>query len=662
MLVEPIASAVDTILIVDDDTARAARIGQVLSLHGYGVLHACGDHAAIDLAREHRPPLVLLSVTTARGEQADLCRRLQSDWRCGSPSIIVLAGRADVADFASGLVTTADDYVILEPFDAVRVLTRVGATLRRAEEMRASSPLTGLPGNTAIETELQRRTALGEPMALLYVDLDNFKAYNDHYGFLRGDAVIRGMADVLRTAAEKRPGTFLGHVGGDDFVVVSAPEEAEDIADEVISRFDDRAPSFYDPEDAARGEIEVVDRQGNPHNYPLVTVSIGIARTLDGQISDHRALVDIATEMKQVAKNEHGSAAAVDRRTKHDRGVAPRPSLQRGSTPPRLGPGQLPARRSHRNIRMPRLGTGVSALVLMLALVVSPTATVFAATNATPGETLYSAKLKLEAVQLTLTMNPLREAALHLEFANRRLTELTELLAAGNPKPELVEAVSQNLREHVESAVKELNQVEGTDIATRAKELVVQDQVQLLNGLVTAQCAGLHDAAVQNACTQLQLVLHEAVVEIMPPGALPVVIPNPGGILLAIPPASRASAEAGSQQTTTASNSQANETSGTAPAGTDAGTAATSNEAPASGPAGSSDPAPADPAPAEPPPANPEPVAAPPPGPEQPAPPEPTPTPTPTETATAPYSAPPPGETPGSSTPAPPEQGETPDQ
>ncbi|MDQ4130406.1 MAG: DUF5667 domain-containing protein, partial [Actinomycetota bacterium] len=317
-------------------------------------------------------------------------------------------------------------------------------------------------------------------------------------------------------------------------------------------------------------------------------------------------------------------------------------SLQRGSTPPRLGPGQLPGRphRSDRMLRMPRVGSGLSAIVLALLLFVTPTATVFAANNAEPGDPLWSAKLRLETVQLAFTMNPLREVALHLEFANRRLNELTELIAEGNENRELVHAVSENLKGHVKGAVARLTQVQGSAVPDRATELVVQDQmqqVQILNGVVSAKCAGLQEVPVaQDACGQLRHALEAAVV-MLPSGTPPAVIPNPGGILLAIPPPPRASTQAGSSQTTTPTNSQVNEPARNAPAGTDAGARAASNEAPAGGgdTAKSSDRAPAtDPAPAGP-------AVAASPTPEKPTP---TPPPSPTETkttASSPQSAPP---------------------
>ncbi|MDP8960282.1 MAG: diguanylate cyclase [Actinomycetota bacterium] len=649
VLVETIAPAVDTILIVDDDTARAARIGQVLSLHGYGVLHACSGHAAVDLAREHRPPLVLVSVTTTRGDHADLCRQLQSDWRCGSPSIIILAGRADVAEFASGLATTADDYVILEPFDAVRVLTRIAATLRRSEEMRASSPLTGLPGNTAIETELQRRTSVGEPMALLYIDLDNFKAFNDHYGFLRGDAVLRGVAEVLRGAAEKRPGTFLGHVGGDDFVVVSTPEDAEDIANEITAGVDEQAPFFYDPEDVDRGGIEVMDRRGVPHNYPFVTVSIGVAVTQEGQVGDHRALVDVATEMKQYAKTLPGSVAAVDRRSDDDRGVGQHHPLQRGRPVARLGPGRLPGR-PHRQSRMRWVTTLVSALLLPFFML----GPAFAANSAAPGDALWPAKLTLESMRLTLATSPVRDVALHLDFAYRRLDELTGLLAVENPDSGLVEVVTSNFEEHLKGARQGLNVLnqrgEGRQTAqlqTRAVVVEVQSQSVVRRQCGTGTAEVPAPAAV--ACQKIQRAL-PTVNEI----AL-MIAPEAEGIVTAIAPAPNAMGPPPSNGSSNTATTTADPAAESSKVGSESGTGTTtgkqssgSGDKPAASggdkqarsggndPAGSSGKAPAPADPSQPPA---ETAASPNPEPT----PEPTPSPTETPTATEDPSPEPPG-------------------
>jgi diguanylate cyclase (GGDEF)-like protein len=219
------------------------------------------------------------------------------------------------ADKVTGLQSGADDYII-KPFDPIELLARVKGTLRRAKEMRNLSPLTGLPGNIRIQEEIERQVREQRPFAVLYSDLDNFKAYNDQKGFVRGDRLIQATARIIQDAVIEFGGGegFVGHVGGDDFVAVVAPEASEDVAKRICQRFDEARTEFYDPADLEQGFVRVEDRKGVMQDIPLVAVSVGIARTSKRHFAHYGEAVAIATEMKSFAKREPGSSYAVDRR------------------------------------------------------------------------------------------------------------------------------------------------------------------------------------------------------------------------------------------------------------------------------------------------------------------------------------------------------------
>jgi diguanylate cyclase (GGDEF)-like protein len=219
-------------------------------------------------------------------------------------------------DQVAALAAGADECLTV-PFDPTELVARVQFTLRRNAEMRAVSPLTGLPGNHRIEVELALRIAAGGQVAVCYADLDHFKAFNDCYGFLRGDEVLLLLSNAIKTAAGESadPAPFVGHVGGDDFVVICTPEQVETLCQRIVDIFDAAVPQLHDAADVARGHLSVVDRQGHVREYPLVGVSIGVATSERRRFRDHRDAVAIATEMKVVAKGEPGSAIAIDRRS-----------------------------------------------------------------------------------------------------------------------------------------------------------------------------------------------------------------------------------------------------------------------------------------------------------------------------------------------------------
>ncbi len=317
----------DVVLIVDDDADIRMFLALTLELHGFETVEAVDGEQGVREAVAHSPAVILMDVMMPRLDGIEAIRRLRRDGRVSHIPVIILTARAQVIDKVEGLTNGADDY-ITKPFDPEELVARVRATLRRAQQMRTVSPLTGLPGNTRIEQELHRRVDASQPFALLYADLNQFKEYNDHYGFMRGDEVLRGLASVIVEVVGELGDdeTFVGHIGGDDFVVLTGLDRYEHIAHEICARFDARVQDHYDLQDRERGYIEVLDRQGVSRRFPPVSVSIGIATNEQRDFEHASQPVGVATEMKTFAKQacEGPSNWAVDRRTDDAVHVPPR--------------------------------------------------------------------------------------------------------------------------------------------------------------------------------------------------------------------------------------------------------------------------------------------------------------------------------------------------
>ena len=306
----------ESLLVVDDDPFIARLLEIELRAAGYDVRVAADGSVALDAARERCPDLVLADVMMPNMDGFELTRRLREDPRTAGVSVIMLTARGLSADKLEGFAIGADDYIV-KPFDTPELLARIRGVLRRSRDTRARSPLTGLPGNVRIEEEIDARIERAEPFAILYGDIDHFKAYNDHYGFERGDGVIRTTATLIGDVARETSGgtAFVGHVGGDDFVAVVPPELAGRVAEAVVAAFDGVAPGLYDEVDRERGFIEVTNRRGELQRYGVVTLSIGIASTAKRSFQHYAEAVALATEMRRYTKGSQASSWAMDRRS-----------------------------------------------------------------------------------------------------------------------------------------------------------------------------------------------------------------------------------------------------------------------------------------------------------------------------------------------------------
>lgn len=305
----------ELILVADDDEDIVRFVEVNLRLEGFEVMTAHDGEAALGAAYDALPDLMLLDVMMPKIDGFEVCQRLRTDPRTKNMSVIMLTAKSLSADKVVGLTAGADDYMI-KPFDPVELIARVKSALRRSREMRAINPLTQLPGNVQIQEEVATCVSKADPFALMYIDLNDFKAFNDYYGFARGDEVIKLLARCAGSAVQETAGAdaFLGHIGGDDLVAIVHPDKAEAAAQKVIDCWDAEIANLYDAEDAERGYIEVADRRKELHKFPLTSVAIGIATNVNRPIESHWEAAEIATEMKTFAKTQGKSAYAIDRR------------------------------------------------------------------------------------------------------------------------------------------------------------------------------------------------------------------------------------------------------------------------------------------------------------------------------------------------------------
>lgn len=300
------------ILIADDQPDLLELLSAALAGAGYVVATASDGELALQFVRSAPPDLVILDVDMPRKDGFAVCAELKNDPQHQHLPVILLTSIAETRSKVRGLDIGADDYVT-KPVNVEEFLARVRMILRRTRQDLEANPLTRLPGNPAIAARLEEAVQKKLPMAVLYVDLNQFKAYNDLYGYDAGDQVILRTADILSKAIAPRE--FLGHIGGDDFIVLSTPERAEALCAQVIADFDAAVPGFYREADRARGYIETRDRRGESRRFPLLSIAIGVATNSHRALTSAGQISAIGSEVKKFAKTFSGSKYVVDRRT-----------------------------------------------------------------------------------------------------------------------------------------------------------------------------------------------------------------------------------------------------------------------------------------------------------------------------------------------------------
>lgn len=270
----------------------------------------------IELIYTNLPQLIIINDDSVNTDCIELCEKIRENEENNIIPIIVLSSRED-SEFKMNLAKNYVEYYVAKSMGLQYLYYRIRNIFRLLVVNRTISPLTGLPGNAQIQTELKKRLLRNEKFIVLYLDLDNFKAYNDVYGFLKGDEVIKFTASTILKNINSAVGTeiFVGHIGGDDFVaIIDETMSYEKICQDIISEFDSGIKSFFTEEDLKRGYLKVQNRKGKMEHFPITSISIGVVVSDQNRFSNVLEIGEVGAQVKHVAKKYKGSCYAIDRR------------------------------------------------------------------------------------------------------------------------------------------------------------------------------------------------------------------------------------------------------------------------------------------------------------------------------------------------------------
>lgn len=305
---------VQEIYIIDDDDSSILVFNELFKNDNEFKFVSVKSHM-IDVALKNIPSMIIINEDAIEVDGIDLCKKIRKDEDNTITPVIVVSSNCE-EQHRLNILREEVEYYIKKPVNENYIYYTVKNMARLLTINRRISPLTGLPGNVQIHAELKKRLTNKEAFSVLYIDLDNFKAYNDVYGFLKGDEIIKFTADtILKCIHKDAPeGSFVGHIGGDDFVAIVPTTECDSICQDMISVFDSNVLNFFTPGDAEKGFIEVANRKGIIEQFPLTSVSIGVVVADPNRFYNMLEIGEVGAQVKHVAKSIIGSSYSIDRR------------------------------------------------------------------------------------------------------------------------------------------------------------------------------------------------------------------------------------------------------------------------------------------------------------------------------------------------------------
>jgi GGDEF domain-containing protein len=270
----------------------------------------------LDIALRNIPDLIIVNEQSIDTDIIELCRRIRKNEDNSITPILVISENNN-EEHKIAIMKNNIEYIIPNTAGKEYLYYTIKNITRLLSVNRTVSPLTALPGNVQIQTELKKRLLRKELFQVLYLDLDNFKAYNDVYGFLKGDEIIKLTAKIITKNMHslEKSDVFIGHIGGDDFVaIVDESVDPDKICQDIIAEFDGEISKYFNDDDIERGYIEVCNRKGVIEEFPLTSISIGVVVADKKRFANILEIGEVGAQLKHLAKTAMGSSYAIDRR------------------------------------------------------------------------------------------------------------------------------------------------------------------------------------------------------------------------------------------------------------------------------------------------------------------------------------------------------------
>lgn len=317
------------ILLVMDDQGLDKILTYLLKAWNYDVLLCPDGNQALSIAAQKHPDLILIDAHLTHTDGLKLCKTLKYDFVTAYIPIVILIEKKQLRRNLLDIEQGVDDFLIKPP-DPIDLEIRIALSLKSAEHQFHANALTKLPGNRSIEKQVKTRLEDNQSFSFAYLDINNFKSFNDKYGYIAGDRAILQTAKIISSAVKKlgEREDFVGHIGGDDFVYIATPEKTEIIAQECLNEFDRLMPLHYSPEDRKRGFIHAKDRRGHATDTPLMGLSIAIVNNQSSKISSIFQLIETAFEIKKFLKKQYGTSQYLVNRRVVDSGTRQRNGLE----------------------------------------------------------------------------------------------------------------------------------------------------------------------------------------------------------------------------------------------------------------------------------------------------------------------------------------------